>query len=303
MSVAATCCLLNRRKLQNFFRDRDGLDLVVFPIAKQLSTKHRPMFVSSATRGSLWIEEFGLTVRYPYLISESSKMDLAEILQERPQQAVCRILFAFQPLSDKECHCLSDLHELSMLDLGGTNVTSKVLESVKQLPEIQTLLLFDTVLDGSSVSLLSAMKSLRTLSIGGTKLSLDDVSVLMKECELENLFAHGLDSTSVNQLSSQTIVVLDLSHNDLRGIRFGEMPKLETLYLIDSKLDDEVIESIRKLKTLRAVFLRRDAFESMQGLDFSKSESIYRLVDDDTKILWNSNRLVNSLHPASLYRH
>ena len=200
-----------------FFRDRDGVDLVVYPIAKQLSKKPRPMFVSSATRGSLWIEEFGLTVRYPYVKSESLNMTLAEILRERPRQEVCRILSAFQPLSDEECHCLSDIQELWMLDLGGTNVTSKVLESIKKLPEIRTLLLYDTVLDGSSVGLLTAMKSLRTLSIGGTKLSLSDVSELLKDCELENLFAHGLDSTLVSEISSQTIVVLDLSYNDLQG--------------------------------------------------------------------------------------
>lgn len=277
-------------------------ELRVFPDLKRiesLSAHGSIMLASSMFRSNYFVEEFGLMLRFPATRNIVSTPVLAKLLATRDPAKIDSMLLAFSSVADSDLGILTQLHDLKRLDLGGTLVTSNGIPSIVSASQLRELFMNDTLVNDEQLNLLVKMTSLRVLSLGGSKVTLPQALRLLGEMELESLFVHGLGGEGSVTLTSKSIVILDIAFSSLAEVTIGDLPKLETLVVSKSQLDD-LSNLVNSAPNLKSIFVVDSPFEE---LDLS------RFVGTSARIFGTNNRefrgpdlVFREINPELLYR-
>lgn len=113
---------------------------------------------------------------------------------------------AYSNVSDDDLTALTDL-PLSRLELTGTNITSRGIANLGNLPVLSAVQLDETAIDDEALKSLSQRKSLQEISVAGTKIGDDGIRYLASLPELESLSVMGTEvtdraTTAIEQIKS-----------------------------------------------------------------------------------------------------
>ncbi|MDW8264838.1 MAG: sigma-70 family RNA polymerase sigma factor [Gemmataceae bacterium] len=169
--------------------------------------------------------------------------DLAAFVAEAKRLSVPGIAFENVSLTNDDLASLKDLKELQILILRRTQVTDDGLKELANLPKLTTLTLHGEGFTPAGVARLKDLPSLRSLELGGATMT-DDVVARLKE--LPRLKTLKLSFTKITDNGLKQLAALE---------EFRSADGLEVLEIRGGAITDQGIQALAELKGLRELRL------------------------------------------------
>lgn len=166
-------------------------------------------------------------------------------------------LFGMRHRKKSALNCISDLHSLKHINLGGSNICGSMITTVTNCPLLETLDLWRTDLDVYDVgAVLPYLKNLTNLNLGYTKLhdsEMDFLSSLshLKYLDLGNTSIGSKTLKSLSTVISLKSLFLDYTKTDDSGIVYlSQLTNLVDLNLGNTNISDAGLSSLTTLTNL-----------------------------------------------------
>lgn len=198
---------------------------------------------------------------------------------------------------DEDLERLGQLTALRDLDLTGqTRITDDGLKFTEGLPALETLMLYKTQITDAAFDTIVTHKSLRQLSLGGTKTTARGWRRIQELPKLDGLYLEELPVTDANlaelviarpELKALSLEMTNVSDaglvhlGRLNGLKDLQLigtqvtdtglshlvllPALERIYLTDTKITNVGLTHVARMKTLRSIILNLNINE--EGLE------------------------------------
>jgi Leucine-rich repeat (LRR) protein len=166
------------------------------------------------------------------------------------------------------------------INLFGNNLQGSLPESLKNLTQLQTLVLANNDISGGIPSAIISLDQLTDLNLSGNHLSGNIPAYLWQLVNLTHL------NLSDNQLSGElqinctdvaSLQILNISKNIFSGNLpdcIGQMTTLTTLYLSDNQFTGTIPSSLFQLKKLNNLYLDHNQFEGEIPTDIAELSSL-----------------------------
>lgn len=278
-----------------------GLELRVMPDANQfnrVASEGKLMLVSSVIRAEYYVEDFGLFLDFPVGLHTLHSLKLKDLVNSVETSKVDSLLLAFSGVTDADLDVLKQFPALKRLDLGGTKVTNIGIPIIVETEGLRDLFLNDTRIDDNSNIHLEALKDLRVLSLGGTDLSLSKALKLLDGSKIEVLFVPGLQNSGAIELSSDSLIVLDIAFSDLSMVTFDNVPRLETLVISKSQLAG-ISAHLHRAPSLKSIVVVDDDSTEL-NLNILGNGSV-SVLGRERQEFYGANMIFREVNPALLY--
>lgn len=162
-------------------------------------------------------------------------------------------------ITDKDLKALSKFPRLKSLDLSRTKITDDGLAHLLSLKELEELTLVRTDISKQGLDTISKIATIQKLNISFTKISNDSMKPVS---ELDNLRWLSIASTEIKPgglnplLHCTKLEHISLSYNDVSdedACVIAKLPNLQSIYIVNTKITDRSIPcfvSMPKLQTL-----------------------------------------------------
>jgi hypothetical protein len=176
--------------------------------------------------------------------------DRAACLLKLPADALAAMEFDKTTIGDADLIPISHLTGLRYLDLEGTDTTDRGIESLGGLVNLGFLDLSHTMIKGSTIGRLAALKKLESLNIGANELTAKAIEAL-------------------GSLHPASLQRLDVSRCHINDSELPDLAKLSNLFWLElqdnSGITDRGLNALRPLKKLSNLDLRQTAV-TVKGL-------------------------------------
>lgn len=140
-------------------------------------------------------------------------------------------------MSSGAMHRLSDLTELTKIELTAVRMTDSFITALQEMPELRSVALHGDQLGGANVEVLAGLPKLTALEISGGRISEGTLAAVVKLEGLESLMLRG---------GSYSPRAID---------RLQALPKLTSLNLQAFSVNDQVVTHVSELKALTRLSL------------------------------------------------
>ena len=163
--------------------------------------------------------------------------------------------------------CNDDETHVVGINLSGNKLQGNLPESLKNLTQLQTLVLLSNTISGSIPSAIASLDQLTYLDLSGNRLTGNIPSNIWELNHLtyinlsDNLLAGELQMNCADESFLQT---LNISKNNFSGSIpdcMGQLTNLSTLHLSDNQFSGSIPSSLSQLKKLNNLYLERNQLE------------------------------------------
>jgi len=172
--------------------------------------------------------------------------------------------------------CNTDETHVVGINLFGNNLQGNLPESLKNLTQLQTLVLASNIISGGIPSAIANLDQLTYLDLSGNRLSGNIPATIWQSANLINL------NLSDNQLAGEIqmnctevslLQVININKNSFSGSIpdcIGQMSNLSTLYLSNNQFSGLIPSNLSQLKNLNNLYLDHNQLEGGIPTDFGE---------------------------------
>jgi serine/threonine protein kinase len=205
-----------------------------------------------------------------YFFGKANKSALAKRIFADKNKTVLRA-DEFNALSDADMPAIAEQHNLRLVNLYGTSISSKSLKYLANLP-LKLLVLSNTNISDNEVDQVAKIKTLQSLCVDDTKVTGDFLAGINTLPHLDTLHIRGaqIRDRDLHLLSPLTTLRdLDVSFDKIGDVGAKELAALpvDTLDLREDDITDEGLKALARSKSLRCLSLAGCANITAAGVE------------------------------------
>ncbi len=193
------------------------------------------------------------------LAARLKKADIGSMLDEHNR--IIEIYMGVRANVDQACPLVAKARWVREIDANPSDMTDEGLRHLKDLPHLTALFLSDTTVTGKGLEVLLTLPKLERLSCSPQVDADEGLSYIgqvvgLRDLTLQEARISDAGLAFLSHLSE--LEYLSLAKTDVGpGVAVVEQfPKLRQLNLVDTKIDDAVLESVGRVRTLRKLWLQ-----------------------------------------------